>query len=132
VTENQEVPHRDGMYGVSDKSISEIDGTFSRNDVRNDVTGNWKVSTIAANVQMVYYAKDYYQRKFYNDEEIHCIVNFNNNTTTKIMYLSGNLYVTVFDYVDGEEHDADTMFTGTVLNDYIVYLDNGDIELLTE
>ena len=79
-------------------------------------------------VQMVEYAKDYYQWKFTNDDEIHCIVNFYNNTTTKIQYLSGNLFVTVHEYVKGEEHDANLMFSGTVLQDFIVYLDNGDIE----
>jgi hypothetical protein len=55
-------------------------------------------------------------------------VNFYNNTTTKIQYLSGNLFVTVHEYVKGEEHDANLMFSGTVLQDFIVYLDNGDIE----
>ena len=37
--ETQEVPHRDGMYGISDKSCHDIDATFSRDKVRNDVTG---------------------------------------------------------------------------------------------
>ena len=126
--ETQEVPHRDGMYGISDKSCHDIDATFSRDKVRNDVTGKWRVSAISADVQMVEYAKDYYQWKFTNDDEIHCIVNFYNNTTTKIQYLSGNLFVTVHEYVKGEEHDANLMFSGTVLQDFIVYLDNGDIE----
>ena len=127
-SETQEVPHRDGMYGISDKNCHDIDATFSRNKVRNDVTGKWRVSTISADVQMVEYAKDYYQWKFTSDDEIHCIVNFYNNTTTKIQYLSGNLFVTVHEYVKGEEHDANLMFSGTVLQDFIVYLDNGDIE----
>lgn len=126
--ETQEVPHRDGMYGISDKSCHDIDATFSRDKVRNDVTGKWRVSAISADVQMVEYAKDYYQWKFTNNDEIHCIVNFYNNTTTKIQYLSGNLFVTVHECVKGEEHDANLMFSGTVLQDFIVYLDNGDIE----
>lgn len=124
----EETPHRDGMYGISDKDIHNIDGNFSANKVRNDVTGNWRISTIAANVNMVDYALSYYKKCFYDDEEIHGIVNFNNNTTTCIKYMSGLLYVTVYEYVDGEEHDADIMYSGTVLEDYIVYPDNGDIE----
>ncbi len=128
--EVQEVPHREGICGVSDKNCLDIDGTFAANSVRNDSTGKWRVSTISANVQMVEYAKSYYQWKFTGDDQIHCIVNFYNNTTTKIQYISGNLYVTVHDYVKGEEHDANLMFSGTVLQDYIVYLDNGDIEKL--
>lgn len=126
--EPQEVPHRDGMYGISDKDVHDIDGTFIRNDVRNDVTGKWRISTIAADVQMEDYALSYYKWYFHNDDEIHAIVNFNYNTTTCIKYLSGQIYVTVHDYVKGEEHDADTLFTGTVLAEYIVYPDNGDIE----
>ena len=46
--ETQEVPHRDGMYGISDKSCHDIDATFSRDKVRNDVTGKWRVSAISA------------------------------------------------------------------------------------
>ena len=45
---------------------------------------------------------------------------------------SGNLYVSEYEYVDGEEHDAKIMFSGTHLLDYIVYIDNGDIEKVTE
>lgn len=128
----EEVPHRDGMYGISDKKVKNIDGTFARNKVRNDVTGNWRVSTIYADVQIVDYVMDYYKWKFYSDKEIHCIVNFYNNTTTEITCYDNNLYVTVFDYVQGEEYDANIMFSGTVLENYIVYKDNGDIEELRE
>lgn len=38
------------------------------------------------------------------------------------------LSVTVHEYVDKEEHDANKLFGGMVLADYFVYLDNGDIE----
>lgn len=36
--------------------------------------------------------------------------------------------MTVYEYVDGEEHDAMLLFSGNVLAKYIMYLDNGDIE----
>jgi hypothetical protein len=125
-----EVPHREGMYGVSDKDVFDIGGTvsFQRDKVRNDVTGNWRISTIADDVQMVDYALSYYKKLFNSDNEVHCIVNFNYNTTTRISYMDGMIYVTVYDYVKGEEHDANILLTGTVLADYIVYADNGDIE----
>lgn len=126
----EEVPHREGMYGVSDKDVFDIGSpsTFARNKVNNDVTGNWRVSTIVEDIQMVDYALSYYNKYFYNKDEIHAIVNFTYNTTTCIQYMSGKIYVTVYEYVDGEEHDANIMFTGAVLADYIVYPDNGDIE----
>lgn len=127
---NDEVPHREGMYGISDKDVYDIGSpsVFERNDVRNDVTGNWKISTIAEDVQMVDYALSYYKKYFRDDNEVHGIVNFNYNTTTCITYMGGQIYVTVHDYVKGEEHDANLLFSGTVLADYVVYADNGDIE----
>ena len=36
--------------------------------------------------------------------------------------------VTIHEYVDKEEHDANKLFSGMVLGDYWIYLDNGDIE----
>lgn len=38
------------------------------------------------------------------------------------------LFVTEYSYVDGEEHDAKLLYSGTPLKSYIVYVDNGDIE----
>ena len=35
---------------------------------------------------------------------------------------------TEYSYVDGEEHDAKLLYSGTPLKSYIVYVDNGDIE----
>lgn len=130
----ENVPHREGMFGISDKDIFDIGGpsVFARNDVRNDVTGKWKVSTINKNFDIPYYALSYYNKYIHNDNEIHAIVNFNDNTTTCISCQSGNLYVTVHKYVKGEEHNAKIMFSGAVIKDYIIYTDNGDIELISE
>lgn len=44
------------------------------------------------------------------------------------MVLQGDyMDVSIYDYVDGEEYDAKQMFTGTLLKEYKVYIDNGDI-----
>lgn len=130
----EEVPHREGMFGISDKDIYDIGGPsdFPRDKVRNDITGNWRVSAINKSFDIPYYALSYYNKYFYNDDEVHAIVNFSDNTTTRINYMSGNLYVTVLEYVKGEEHDANLMFSGTVLSEYIIYPDNGDIEYISE
>lgn len=122
--------HRKGkdIVGISNKGIYDIDGTFQANKVRNDETGNWRISTIAASVKMQKYALSYYKAKFRDDKEIHGIVNFNYNTTTKISVMGNMLDVTVHEYVKGEEHDANLLFNGMLLEEYHVYLDNGDIE----
>ena len=96
--------------------------------VRNDNTGNWRISLIAENIDMSEYALDYYKQYFTDDSEIHFIVNFNYNTTTKIMNMGGQLDVTVQDYVPKEEHDANTLGSGTVLAEYLVDKETGEVE----
>lgn len=108
---------------------SALDGIkFTVSKVRKDNTGNWRVSCIAENIDMSQYALDYYNRYFTDDSEIHFIVNFNYNTTTKIMVSGGQLDVTVQDYVSKEEHDANVLGSGTVLTEYLVDKDTGEIE----
>lgn len=128
-TSTEEPPqHRENSIGISDKDIESIEANFTVSTVRNDTTGNWRISAIAENVDMQEYALSYYQKYFTDDKEIHGIVNFNFNTTTKISVIGDMLDVTVYEYVDGEEHDADKLFSGMLLKQYFVYLDNGDIE----
>mgnify|MGYP000787866733 FL=1 len=38
------------------------------------------------------------------------------------------LDVSIYEYVDGEEHDAKLLFGGTLLKQYFVYTDTGEIE----
>lgn len=127
-TKKKTKSHRKGMYGISNQDIHDVDATFRADKVRNDSTGNWRISVIANNIDMLKYALSYYKWKFLDDDEIHAIVNFNYNTTTKISVMGNMLDVTVHEYVDGEEHDANLLFGGMLLNEYFVYLDNGDIE----
>lgn len=111
---------------ADDPELDAID--FHISDVRNDVTGNWRISTIAENIQMQDHALAYYKKYFKNDNEIHGIVNFNYKTTTKIMVLSGQLDVSVYEYVDGEEHDAKELYGGMLLSEYFVNMDTGEVE----
>ena len=111
---------------------SPLDGIkFSVSKVRNDNTGNWRISLIAENIDMSEYALDYYKQYFTDDSEIHFIVNFNYNTTTKIMNMGGQLDVTVQDYVPKEEHDANTLGSGTVLAEYLVDKETGEVEKIS-
>lgn len=127
--ESESVPHRDGMYGVSDKDIEslDIDSDFTVSDVINDVTGNWRISVINKSMNFEEYALSYYKKYFTDDKEIHAIVNFAYNTTTKIQVLGDTLGVTVYEYVKDEEHDAKALFGGMLYSEYRIYLDNGDI-----
>lgn len=108
---------------------SPLDGiSFRADKVRNDTTGNWRISLIAENIDMSEYALDYYKQYFTDDSEIHFIVNFNYNTTTKIMVMDGDLDVTVQEYVSKEEHDAKVLGSGAVLAEYFVNIETGEIE----
>lgn len=119
---------RENIIGTSNKNYKDIDTSKPRS-VRNDKTGNWRLSTVATTENIVEYTKSYYENNFSDDKEIHAIVNFTLNTTTKVSKVLDNiLSVTVHEYVDKEEHDANELFSGMVLADYFVYLDNGDIE----
>lgn len=111
-----------------DESTSENSISFVVTNVRNDVTGNWRIATIAENIEMQDYALDYYKEYFKSDDEIHAIVNFNYNTTTKISVIGNLLDVSVYEYVDKEEHDAKLLFSGMLLKEYHVNKDTGEIE----
>lgn len=129
-----DVSHRTGeeIVGISDKDIADLKKKIVVMDVPNDVTENWKYITLSENTDFIEYALSYYNSYFGNDKEIHAVVNFANNTTTKISVFGEKLEITVHDYVDGEEHDAKQLFSGTPLADYIIYIDNGDIEKVVE
>ncbi len=131
---DETVPHRDGMYGVSDKDIDrlDIDSQFTVSDVRNDVTGNWRISVVDKSMNFEEYALSYYNKYFADDNEIHAIVNFASSTTTKITVAGDKLDITVYEYVKDEEHDAKKLFGGMLNSEYCVYLDNGDIDKIGE
>ena len=120
--------NRENIIGTSNKDFKKI-STSKPTKVRNDTTGNWKLSKITTTDDILEYAKNYYDNNFTSDDEIHAIVNFTLNTTTCVSTLFDNIIsVTIHEYVDKEEHDANKLFSGMVLGDYWIYLDNGDIE----
>lgn len=111
-----------------DKDTSEETISFSVSDVRNDVTGNWRIAKIAENIDMKDHALDYYKKYFKSDSEIHAIVNFNDGTTTRISVMGNLLNVCVHEYVSKEEHDAKLLFSGKTIGEYLVNKDNGEIQ----
>lgn len=128
-----DVPHRTGkeIVGISDKNIADISLNFA-GDVRNDVTGNWRYATTSENIDFEEYALSYYKEHFAADNEIHAIINFTRKTTARMNCAGDMIFLSFFDYVDGEEHDAKQLFSGTPLADFIIYIDNGDIEKVVE
>lgn len=114
-------------YDTDNRSnIEDCDITFF-GDYQNDVTGNWKRATTSAIFDPQDYALSYYDTYFGSNDETHFIVNFTMNTTTRISNIGGVLDVSIYDYVDGEEHDADKACSGTLLNEYNVDIGTGEI-----
>lgn len=110
-----------------DYTIDGIDFSFT-DHVRNDTTGNWKISLIAdSKADAFQYCTDYYKEMFSSDDEVHAIVNFSLNTTSKISVLSdGVLDVCVYDYVKGEEHYAEKLFGGDLLKEDFISVETGE------
>lgn len=63
---------------------------------------------------------------FSSPEEIHGVWNATLGTTTCIKAMSGLLFVDTYEYVDGEEHDAKILFSGTLLDSKIVDIATGE------
>lgn len=95
---------------------------------RNDVTGNWRLAEIAEDIHIEEYALDYYNSYFESDSEIHIVINFTLNTTTRISVMGNLLDVSIMEYVDKEEHDAKLACSGMLLKEYHVNIDTGEIE----
>lgn len=116
--------HRKNMYGISNKKAP---GDLSIQKMNNDATGNFRYCMTTDKKHIEDYALDYY-KKYMKSSEIHYIVNFTYNITVCITDLGDRLDLTVTQYVSKEEHDATTIGSGTLLSEFHVYLDNGDIE----
>lgn len=97
------------------------------NSVRNDVTGRWRLSSTSSSMVPADYAMEYYNTMFSSDDEIHGIWNATLNTTTCIKAMSGLLFVDTYEYVDGEEHDANLLFSGTLLDSKLINLSTGEV-----
>ncbi|NFC67308.1 hypothetical protein EXN48_14670 [Clostridium botulinum] len=118
---------RENIIGKSEKDFKEL-SKRKPSKVRKDVTGNWRILTISKQCKIEEYVLSYYKKNFKDKKEIHGIVNFTTNTTTRVIDLGEFIEVGVLEYVKGEEHDAKDLFGGIELKQYWIYKDNGDIE----
>ena len=119
--ESTESAEEDQRQAIRDELKERISLT-GPSKVRNDVTGNWRISMIVTSETPEDYAKEYYEACFESDDEIHAVVNFTLNTTTKITLTGDSLLIDVYEYVDGEEHDAKMLFGGMPLDSMVISL----------
>ena len=110
-------------------SIGDVDISFS-DLVNDDVTDNWRIARVSSSENTIDYALDYYKHFFSNDDEIHWIVNFSNNTTSSLRVSSGLLFVDEYEYVKDEELSAKTLGGGMLLAEYSIDLNSEKVEQL--
>lgn len=116
-TQKEPVPGKD----ISDKNILFDDS------VRNDKTGRWRLARCSAGVFIPDYAVSYYRTYFKADDEVHIFIDFGLKTTAVITAGSGNIYISIYEYVDKEEHDATLIPAGQKLGSYIVDIQTGEV-----
>lgn len=97
-----------------------------QDSVRNDTTGKWRISVTSDSLVPADYAMQYYQTMFSSDDEIHAVWNATLKTTTRFSVMSGLLFVDTMEYVKGEEHDANILFSGNLLDSRIIDLKTGE------
>ena len=102
-------------------------GTYY-DSVRNDKTGNWRAFVFYSSTQAQDIAVDYYHAYVRDDKEIHALINLGLKTSTRLNISGNEISASVFEYVDGEEHDAVKMFSGQKLATYIINIETGEIE----
>lgn len=94
--------------------------------VRNDVTGNWRISSTSDSFVPAEYAVEYYETMFSSDDEIHAVWNATYGTMTCIKVFSGVIFADTHEYVKGEEHDAKLLFSGMLLDSKMFDAETGE------
>ena len=113
------------------KDIAAYFVSFNRY-VNNDKTGNWRVAQFAEAIDFTEYALSYYQEFFESDSEVHFVINRTYGTTTRLNAASGFLFVSTYENVDGEEHDANKLPSGMLLGQWTIDTATGEIEEVTD
>lgn len=102
-------------------------GGYFKDSVRNDNTGRWREFIYHdATIKTDDFAERYYRAYFHADDEVHIVFNKGSRETTRILYAVGNLFVTTFTYVDGEENDANAVPGGDMLRENILEIPAND------
>ena len=92
----ESVSHRTGdeIVGVSDKTIGDLDVTFT-DTVHDDTTGNWRLAMASTSEDFLSYAASYYENYFKSDDETHFFINTTLGTTASISKIANILCITV-------------------------------------
>ena len=117
--------------GSSGISVDGLDDPVTPHAMNDDDTGSWKVVTIAqSGIEPEDFAPAYYAACFEDGDTAHWIVNFGTNTTTSIVRTGDQVFVTCYEYVDGEEHSAKEIGTGQLYGEWLLDPDTGKMEKL--
>ena len=106
---------------------NDISLTWLTSDVKNDTTGKWRVSECLTDQQPTEWAKQYYDAYFESDDEVHFVINFTLNTSNSIKVFGDEMFIDTFEYVEGEEHDANTLCSGMLYHSYQIDKNTGEV-----
>lgn len=123
----EEVDSKQSLKNAFDSMITTGVGTFYES-VHNDATGKGRVYVYHSSTVASDHAVEYYNAYFDSDDEIHFVVNLGLKTTTKIVSVENKLVVSVYEYVDGEEHDAKVLPGGMLYASYLIDKESGTSE----
>lgn len=108
--------------------LKDNEGLAFNPGIPNDPAGILRAGVYNSNTSQENLALDYYKAFFGNDSEIHALINSANKTTACVQVMGDELDVTLTEYVDKEETDADLLFSGTFLSEYNVNINTGEIK----
>lgn len=112
---------REHTVGRADRSIEDLDI-----ELPEMAPNGYFVSQYDSPIEFTEYALSYADA-YIALGETHWMINKVANTSTSVYDTGDILYVTVYEYMEDEEMDVETLGTGTPLFDYQIYRDNGDI-----
>lgn len=68
---------------------------------------------------------------FSSNDETHAIINFSSNLTISMRVLQEQiLLITIYEYVEKEEHDAKALFSGLLWKEVTLNMDTRNIEII--
>ena len=121
----------DGIIDPVESGTYEIDDLkfYYKNNVPYDEGGHMRISVIYDDTDLNEYAADYFDFFYRDPTEIHYIVNLGLKTTTRIdKFLDDQLYITVYEYVDGEENKGNLTASGDILQEYLLNKETGEVD----
>ena len=129
VTENAE--RNASLQEAFAEAMGDTAVSFSKT-IKNDTTGNWRVTGLSSSEDIVNHAVEYYKAYFEDDNEVHFVINFLLKTTARFNVYGDQIFVEEYEYVDNEEHNARTLPSGERLKSYIITISTGEIKDITD